>query len=227
LEAEFEKVIRNLTRPINGQYPRPWMTKLADPSRAKVFIVGKNQAKTYSAAVIGPPDRFINALFNRSGQSCRGLYDKITGGQSSPTRRNIDALTARLESRGIGEILETNVICYSTPMSSDLARSRHRGGKQRGTEIFQTLLKWIKPAILIADGSGTRKELGRVLGVTLPECPTGPKQIALKSITYKESRLLVFVIPSLAPPAYNRWQSWAPGYLNVVADEVAGRLSAG
>lgn len=34
---EFEAVIREMTLPINGQYPRPWMTRLTDPRAAKVF----------------------------------------------------------------------------------------------------------------------------------------------------------------------------------------------
>ena len=85
-------------------------------------------------------------------------------------------------------------------------------------------MHWFKPSILIAHGAGTRKELGKVLGVALPECPKGPKQMALESVTCGEHRLQVFVIPSLAPPAYNRWQSWAPAYLDAVAGEVARKL---
>ena len=85
-------------------------------------------------------------------------------------------------------------------------------------------MHWFKPSILIAHGAGTRKELGKVLGVALPECPTGPEQWAIKLVTYEGNRLQVFVIPSLAPPAYNRWQSWAPAYLDAVAGEVARKL---
>ena len=89
--------------------------------------MGKNQAKTFSEADVGSHDRFIDALFNRRGQSCRGLYDKVTEGKSSPTRGKIDALTRCLESQGVREILETNVIGYSTPMSSDLDKAEHHG----------------------------------------------------------------------------------------------------
>ena len=223
--AEFEEVIRALTQPINGQYPRPWMTKLRDPLAARVFIVGNNQAKTFSEADVGSQDLFIDALFNRNGQSCRGLYDKVTVGKASPTRRNIDALTRRLESRGVREILETNVICYSTPMSSDLAQLKHSGGSQMGTEIFRTLLKMVRPSILIAHGVGTRKELGKVLGVTLPKCPRGPDERALKAVAYAGNRLRVCVIPSLAPPAFSRWQPWASGYLDAVTRQVTQQLA--
>ena len=30
-QGRFRSVIRELTKPLNDQYPRPWMTKLADP----------------------------------------------------------------------------------------------------------------------------------------------------------------------------------------------------
>ena len=39
----FESAIRELVKPLNNQYPRPWVTKLDDPLQADVFVVGKNQ----------------------------------------------------------------------------------------------------------------------------------------------------------------------------------------
>ena len=44
----FETKIRELTKPINGQLPRPWMTELEDPAQADVFIVGMNPAHRLS-----------------------------------------------------------------------------------------------------------------------------------------------------------------------------------
>jgi|TARA_B110000967_G_scaffold171343_1_gene181775 hypothetical protein len=41
VRAEFEETISLLTQPLNGQYPRPWMTNLTNPQEADVFIVGK------------------------------------------------------------------------------------------------------------------------------------------------------------------------------------------
>ena len=225
--SEFEEVIHSLTRPINGQYPRPWMTKLQDPLQARVFIVGKNQAKTFSELMVGSHDRFLDALFNRKGQSCRGLYDRVSGGKPSPTRRNIDGLTSRLESKGVREILETNVICYSTPMSSDFSEVRHRGGRARGTEIFQSLLEWGCPAIMIVHGKGTRKRLGRILGTELPLPPEQPSVPVFTSVSYEGKQSQAVVIPSLAPPEYSKWKSWAPRYLDSVVDEVARRLKGG
>ena len=227
MQSRFEQRIRGLTRPINEQYPRPWMTKLQDPLQATVFIVGKNQAKTYPENMVGSHDRYIDSLFNRSGESCRGLYDEITGDDSSPTRDNIDSLTRRLEDRGVREVLETNVICYSSPMSSDLSQARHRGGRARGTETFQSLLEWGCPAIMIAHGKGTRKRLSRVLGTELPVPPEQPGVPVFTSVSYEGKQSQVVVIPSLAPPEYNKWKSWAPRYLDSVADEVARRLKGG
>ena len=61
--AQFESIIRELVKPLNKQYPRPWMTKLKDPRQADVFVVGKNQEK-------GLPDgrRVLRAPRRRSIQ---------------------------------------------------------------------------------------------------------------------------------------------------------------
>lgn len=213
----FEETIQQLTRPVNNQYPRPWMTKLADPTSARVFIVGKNQAKGYPVERVGDQARHLDALFNRNGQSSRKLYDEITGGEPSPTRLNTDGLTRRLEELGVPEILETNVICYSTPLSSHLSLPAHAGGRERGQEIFQALLHFIRPAVLIVHGTGAAKKLAKLLETELPAPPTTPEDPQRK----ETSQGTVFVLPSLAPPAYNKWSSWAPSYLERVAQAVA------
>src|SRR5687768_15226511 len=108
------------------------MTDLPDPRQAVVFIVGKNQRNGYPVEQVGSHERLIDALFNRNGESCRGLYNEMTAGRPSPTRVNIDRLAAQLRRRGVQGVLETNVVCYSTPMSADLAEARHAGGRHRG-----------------------------------------------------------------------------------------------
>jgi hypothetical protein len=135
---EFEARIRELTRPLNGQYPRPWMTALTDPLSAGAFVVGRNQAKPYLTSRINH-DRFMDALFNRHGESCRGLYDELFP-DPSPTRTNTDRFTSMLADRGVIHVLETNVCCYSTAMSNELSEPIHAGGQCRGKEIFRTLL---------------------------------------------------------------------------------------
>lgn len=212
----FEATILQLTQPVNDQYPRPWMTKITDPTSARVFIVGKNQAKGYPVEQVGTHERHLDALFNRNGQSNRSLYDEITGGEPSPTRLNIEGLTRRLEELGVPEILETNIICYSTPLSSDLSLPAHAGGRERGQEIFRALLHFIQPAALIVHGIGASRKLAKLLGTELPSPPETPTEIQRK----KTSQGTVFVVPSLAPPAYNKWLRWAPSYLDRVAHAV-------
>ena len=142
---KFELLIEELTKPLDGQYPRPWMTDLKDPMSADVFIVGANQAMTYDVLRL-THKRHLDALFNRNGESCRSLYDEMTNHRSSHTRKNIDGLRKVLEeARGLCNVLETNVICYSTPMSEDLKRPGNKGGAARGTEIFENLLRYIHP----------------------------------------------------------------------------------
>jgi hypothetical protein len=217
--TELERAIRELTRPINGQYPRPWMTDIGDPEAAEVFIVGKNQAKAYDAARLGSHDRHLNALFNRNGESCKAMYLEMAD-KLSKTRPNIESLTRRLQQHGVSKVLETNVICYSSPMSADLRLPAHAGGMKQGEEIFRTLLAHIKPRVLIAHGAGTLSKLETVLGQPVgrpPESPGEVRKVRVQGMT-------IFPIPSLAPPGYNKWARWAPAYLENVASAVAQEL---
>ncbi len=215
--SDFEEVVKQLTRPLNDQYPRPWMTKLADPTQAKVFVVGKNQAKGYPIEKVGPHSRHMDALFNRNGQSCRSLYNEVTGGHPSPARLNIENLTSRLEQLGVPEVLETNVICYSTPMSSDLSLPFHTGGRARGREIFRALLHFVRPKVLIVHGSGASRELSKLLKNHLPDPPTSFEEFPRQPTEFGT----VFVIRSLAPPEFNKWLAWAQTYLDLLAQRVA------
>src|SRR5690606_16544543 len=105
----------------------PWMSDLENPLASSVLAVGKNQAKGYPVNRVSHR-RHLDALFNRNGETCRGLYDEITGGKPSPTRTNTDVFRAVLAAHGIASVLETNVVCYSTPMSGDLRLVAHAGG---------------------------------------------------------------------------------------------------
>ena len=218
-QDELDMAIAQFTVPLNGQFPRPWMTDLTDPLDATVFIVGKNQAKGYSTEFLSQ-QRHIDALFNRSGETCRGLYDELTGHSPSPTRLNTDMFRSILSRAGIDRVLETNVICYSTPMSNHLRLPAHDGGKARGSEIFRTLLHLVKPKVIIAHGAGTRDTLSALFGKPLPAPPTS---IALPQATVIGS-FTVFVIPSLAPPKWNQWSRWAGLYLERVAEAAANTL---
>jgi hypothetical protein len=213
---EFEAAITLLTRECNGQYPRPWMTNLTDPLSASLFIVGRNQAKGYPTDTL-THKRHLDSLFNRRGEACRKLYDEMTRSRPSPTRRNIDHLHEILKREGVDRILETNVVCYSTPMSSDLRLPEHTGGTVRGTEIFRALMHFVNPKVLIAHGSGASATLGRLLSRSLP---APPSQLAKPEST-DINGMMVFVIPSLAPPMWNQWCGWADTYLSKVAKAAA------
>src|ERR1022692_515178 len=152
----LEVSIRRLTQPVNGQFPRPWMTSVAHPEKARIFIVGYNQATGFPVELSGSHDEYIDALFNRNDRSCRRLYEQLRGDDGpSPTRKNIDRLRENLTREGLTDVVETNVICYSTRMSSDLTRLKNPRGKAVGRQIFQELLAIVRPIVLIAHGSRT------------------------------------------------------------------------
>ncbi|WP_088894416.1 hypothetical protein [Leptolyngbya ohadii] len=219
---EFETVISKLTLPLNGQYPRPWMTDLTNPLDADVFIVGRNQARGYSEDRI-THQRHLDGLFNRNGQTCRKVYDElndIQGKGSSPTRKNIDKLRQVLRLNGVNNIVETNVICYSTPMSDDLRLVEHSGGILRGSEIFLYLIEAIHPRILIAHGAETKKTLSSLLSLNLP-CPSSdPNNLAIA----QQNQTTIIVIPSLAPPQWNKWYLNAQSVFHAVAVKAANIL---
>lgn len=215
LNSEFESIVETLTQPINGQYPRPWMTTLLDPSRANVFVVGMNQAKTFKADMVGAHGRYLDALFNRNGQSLRGLYNEVSKGRPSPTRQNTDAFVSCLIRHGIDRVLETNVICYSTPMSKDLRLPLNIGGSKRGEIIFRTLLHYVRPRVLIVHGAGATKQLAQTLSLRLPP----PNPDAMELVHVRTDDQLILVMPSLAPPEFNKWSKRAP------ASEVFEKIS--
>ena len=219
--SQFEETIRGWTRPANGQLPRPWMTRMKHPLEADVFIVGMNQRNDYLVRDVSH-QRHLDALFNRHGESCRGLYDEITGGTPSRTRRNIDGLVARLDRRDIHNILETNVVCYSTPMSADMRDRAHSGGMEEGEAIFRYLLAEIAPAVLIVNGVGSVQRLSRTLKVNELRVPRSAGEVC----DVQTERHLVIPIPSLAQPEFNKWASWSDGYLEKVADRVRDKLEA-
>ena len=220
MKDQFEETIRKLTEPINGQYPRPWMTEMENPWEADVFIVGMNQRNGYDVDRVSH-QRHFDALFNGNGESCRGLYDELTAGKPSPTRQNTDALVAHLKDRNIHRILETNVVCYSTPMSGDLRRPEHSGGTESGEYIFRYLLAEVAPAVLIVHGGGTLKRLSRILQSWQLRAPRSADEICDVQL----EKHLVIPIRSLVPPEYCKWSTWADSCFDEVAQRVRRKLT--
>ena len=231
--SPLEIALRPLTRPINGQYTRPWMTDMRNPAEAKVFIIGRNSAKTIPQHPKLDHDTYLDGLFNRNGSSCRSLYDHaVRDSGPSPTRRNIDRLMASFAEAGVADVLQTNIICFSTPMSGDLKRPENWEGRANGTRIFETILAIIRPSILIAHGAGTVRDLSRLLGCNLPSVPADRHS----GLSYRRIDALlsgaayaphVFVIPSLAPPAWNKWRAWAWPHMTETCARVREYLANG
>lgn len=220
----LEQTVEKMTV-ANGQFTRPWMTYMTEPELAQVFVVGLNQA----TPITGNDHRaFVDALFNRNGKSCRAAYDAARGNKDpSPTRRNLDRLRAAL---GVSETLETNVVCYATPMSANLAEPEHAGGTAHGTALFRELVDIIRPPILIAHGSRTRRMVGKLLGAEMPSVPS-----AVDPWTWGQRRAtafdgdyapVVYVIRSLAPPAWNRWSGQADACFKALSADVLYRLES-
>lgn len=219
---KFEQLIRELTTEINGQYPRPWITGLEDPSRADVFIVGYNPKTAYPSNDVSY-ERFIDSLFNRNGETCRKFYDEIT--KQTPTRGNIEMFADKLTKAGVSSILETNVVCYGGK-KDHLGFREHHGGKARGMEIFRKLVEVIRPKVIVIHGVGVCEEFRHSFNwSSLPDPPdTKDKFVQIKSDWGTE----LFVIPSLAPPGFHNWPqsplrpfcTWADVYL----DEVSKRI---
>jgi hypothetical protein len=114
--AELEAAIRKRTRPINGQYPRPCITSSKDPASPEVFVVGMNDARIFLVIEVGSHDRFLDALFNRGGEDCYKLFYEMT---SVDMKLGIIStnIICSLEKHQVTDVLSTNAICYSAPMS--------------------------------------------------------------------------------------------------------------
>lgn len=233
--SEFEQRVVEWTKPVNGQYPRPWTSRTKDPSSARVFLVGRNQATPFLTSQM-THEEVIDALLSRGGPSLAALYLRARAekdAKPSRTRQNIETFVNRLCDRGISDILETNVVCYATSMSSDLNRHEHTEGKGRGRQIFSELLRVVQPSVLIAHGAGTLGDLSRSLGdQPLATAPTTLESGASSTVVTLPTpagrdvpqQALVISIPSLAPPGWNRWSKWAQAHLEAVADTVAATL---
>lgn len=192
---------------------------MTDPMSAQVFIVGRNPARSYDAREL-THERHLDALFNRNGESCRALYNELVG-KASRTRQNIDLLRGLLAEVGVESVLETNVICYASPMSSDLAKPEHAGGRGAGKAIFQFLLGSVQPRVIIAHGAGTIGDLGKILNTALP----GARSESGTPVTVTIGSTTLVLLPSLAPPECNKWQTWARPHLEEAAGITAAVLA--
>jgi hypothetical protein len=209
------------------------MTDLKDPKDASVFIVGYNPATAYMARVVDY-DRFIESLFNKNDENCRRFYEEYRDAngeieKKTRTRNNIEWLSQKLGRAGLHSIIETNVICYGAKNKKCMGFAEHKGGKQRGIEIFRTLVTEIRPKVIIIHSKGASDEFNGNFGNNFgfvsnpPTTKNDIAQVDLKIGSY------AFVIPPLGEPGFRNWPKkplrsfchWADEYLDEVARRVA------
>lgn len=210
--TEFEDRIRAMTVPRDGAYPRPWTTD-TDPAQADVLIVGASSAKKFRATDVGSHNQFLDALWNRNGQTCRGMYDAVTT-KPSRTRPNLDQLSKMLAVHGLTS-LQTNVTCASAPYDAEVSEE----DRAHGTELFKAVVAHVRWKAMIVYGIGASKRFGRAFGVAMPPVPS-PDSAPVRTTLHGRA---VFISPTLAPPSY-RASVWP--YLERVVAAIAGGAEA-
>jgi len=206
----FEDLIRALTVPRDGSYPRPWTTE-TDPTQADVLIVGASSAKTFHVADVGSHDQFLDALWNRNGLTCRAMYDAATA-KPSPTRTNLDRLSQMLAANGLTS-LQTNVTCASARYDAEVSKT----DRAHGTLLFKAVVTHLPWSAMIIYGVGATDRFGKALGLAMPKVPS-PDTAPVSRMIYDRP---VFVSPTLASPSY-RTSVWP--YLERVVMAIGGRL---
>lgn len=185
---------------------RPWMS-IGDPSQARVFIVGANAATPFPPEVVDR-DSYIDALVN-GGDALRRIYLRVRQDRPSPTRQNIDGLVARLERHGAAPVLETNV--WSLPTRSLAELRRVDVSQVAASAVLPALVSFLRPRVLIVHGVEASRGLAGSLGRDIdPASPSGPPRLT-------EGEPTIWVLPSLSPPAANRWLPSSAGILDAVA----------
>lgn len=212
--TELEDRIRAMTIPRDDVYPRPWMTD-ADPDHADVLIVGASSAKTFYVSDIGNHDQFLDALWNRNGQTCRAMYDAATT-KPSRTRPNLDRLSEMLAAQGLAS-LQTNVTCASAPYDAQVRKE----DRIHGTELFKAVVAQVPWRAMIIYGIGASEQFGRAFGVAMPPVPPPDSEPVWTTIQGRA----VFVSPTLAFPHYKR-SVW-PYLERVVATIANGQKTTG
>lgn len=144
--SDFSLQLRALA---GGHSVRPFVCD-GSPLTCSVFIVGLNPATAmsvdfwefWSDSTGFDKSRWLDAYRNeRSSRPLRA--GRTRRSKISPTRRNLDIIT---ESAKPVRCLETNIYSYPTRSAKEL-KSEHRE-----TEIFDFLMKRIKPALIVTHG---------------------------------------------------------------------------
>jgi hypothetical protein len=224
-EQKLFEEIKKLTEPINGQYPRPWTTNLPHPMDAEGMIVGMNQATSYLVTDMSH-EKFLNAHFGK-GLNSYDLYRSVRS-EESKTRINIEVLAACLKR----PLLESDVICYSTPRAKHLSNAEHRGGKERGIAIFKTVFGFIQPSFTVVWGKAAQTEFLSAVkrSSTIRDQLIEEEGFAVYQMKFDRATLhpglngafntKVFFIRSIAWPEWAKWKNDAPRIFGKIRDQL-------
>ncbi len=201
--------------PIGGGYLRPWMCS-GDPAACRVLLVGANPATPFPADGL-TRERYLDALVNDDPFQ-REHYLALRGGTPSPTRRTIDRLVSVLRGRGVAPVLETNVWTLPT---RDLAALRHadRAVVAASATVVPRLIELLTPPVILVHGAAATRGLAAVLGRDLPVASVAAP------VLWTQGRPAIVAIPSLSPPAANRWLPAGWVLLERLAADVAERVA--
>lgn len=191
--SEFEDRIRAMTVPRNSAYPRPWTTD-TDPSQADVLIVGASSAKTFRVVDVGSHDQFLDALWNRNGQTCRAMYASATT-KRSRTRPNLERLSRMLSAHGLTS-LQTNVACASGRYDAEVSDE----DRAHGSELFKAVVAHVPWKAMIVYGVGASEDFGHAFDVAMPPVPSPDSGPVWTTIQGRA----VFVSPTIAFPRYRK-----------------------
>lgn len=194
VRTELSRLLDDTLGPGTGGYLRPWMT-VGDPVDSDVLLVGANAATPIAADAVDRDD-YIQALL-KGGAALRHLYDRVRGARGpSPTRRNIDRTTSILTAHGVRGVMETNVWALPTASLADLAKANPTI-RRASQSVLTGLLSIVRPRAVVVHGAAATRGLSRLIGTDLPVATAGPVVTAVEPP--------VWSIPSLSPPAANKW----------------------
>lgn len=129
-------------------YYRPYLCK-GELSKAQIFLVGINPATPIYSTQVSIGDYVEMILdYNKFEYQYRQICNSKKGQKSSRTRLGINSFVEWLAVNTESSVVETNVNAYPTP-NQELLNKESAEIKQKGYNIFYTLLTRIKPRILI------------------------------------------------------------------------------
>src|SRR5665213_456833 len=142
------------------------------PLKCRIFIVGTNSARLVEKPFLSFLDLFHGF---KKKEFLRELY-QLSGGPT-PTRRNIEHVA---DAAGQNGVLDTNIYLSATPRANLL------DSEDKKSDVFEFLLRTIKPEIVLAHGNPAKNFFRRRCGNFVEDTVT-PRPVTLDG---QEFRLL-------------------------------------